>query len=220
HHDLPRGSTRRKGELDSLDPLGSMLGSALLEEGLALGTVHVTLEHDWSSGDAAQRPLGDRGIVLHEVELGVTGLGKEDLVGVGDHDLAAGNRQHSLARLAHWGSVARSREAAQGREVTLFSLDSFARAAVVVSTAALGRRSWVLFGLPIGRNVATPPRIMAASAIARRLPSTAVSTCGCSVGARSAGCRCWRGPWRAGSSRTRRCERSRGWRRRRRRHGC
>src|SRR5262245_8068269 len=58
HHDLPRGSTRRKGELDSLDPLGSMLGSALLEEGLALGTVHVTLEHDWSSGDAAQRPLG------------------------------------------------------------------------------------------------------------------------------------------------------------------
>ena len=47
-------------------------------------------------GDAAQGALGNGRVVRDEIELRVAGLGKEDLAGVGDHDLAAGDLQHGF----------------------------------------------------------------------------------------------------------------------------
>ena len=71
HDDLARGPARREAQLDRLDPLGTLLGRALLEERLALGAVHVALEHDRPPRDAAQRAVGDRRVVPRQVELRV-----------------------------------------------------------------------------------------------------------------------------------------------------
>src|SRR3989442_12625178 len=107
HDDLSRSPARGNAQLHRLDPLGMPLGSPLLEERLALRAMHVALEHDRPRPDPAERPIGDRGIVPHQVELRVAGLGKEHLVRVGDYHFAAGGFQDGLLRLAHENSVAR-----------------------------------------------------------------------------------------------------------------
>ena len=57
-------------------------------------------EHVGAAAGAAQRALGDGEVVAHQIELGVTGFGKQDLVGIRDRDLAAGNRD-DFAPLHH-----------------------------------------------------------------------------------------------------------------------
>src|SRR5437773_470486 len=106
HHDLLRRPARRKAQLHRLDPVGVLRGGPLLEERLALRAVHVALEHDRPRRDPSQRPVGDRHVVLRQVELRVTGLRKEHLVRVGDHHLATGDCQDGLRRPPHGNSVA------------------------------------------------------------------------------------------------------------------
>ena len=72
------------------DPLGPVLGRPLLEERLARGAVDEPLERHRPAAGAAQRPVGDREVVLDEVELRVAGLREVDL--------AAGSRPSPRAR--------------------------------------------------------------------------------------------------------------------------
>src|SRR5919109_1081721 len=111
HDDLARSAARWKAQLHRLDPIRMPLRSALLEEGLPLGAVHVAFEDDGPARDAAQRTLGDGGVVLREIELGVPGAREEDLVRVGDHHLAAGDLHDRAAVRA--GAVRRPRRRRQ-----------------------------------------------------------------------------------------------------------
>jgi hypothetical protein len=77
-----------------------LLGGALLVEGLALRAVDVALEDDRPPRDPAERPFGDREVVLREIELRVAGAREEHLVGVRDRDLAARGFQGDRLRHA------------------------------------------------------------------------------------------------------------------------
>ena len=68
HDDLSRRPSRRKAQLDRLDPLGALLGGPLLEERLTRGAVDIAFEHNRPPRDATQRALRDREIVPHQVE--------------------------------------------------------------------------------------------------------------------------------------------------------
>ncbi len=96
-HDLLRGSAGWEAELDGLDPVGTRGRRPLLEEEVALGAVDEPLQRHRSSGDAAQRSVGDGEVVADEVELGVAGRREEDLVGVRDRHLTPGDLEDLLA---------------------------------------------------------------------------------------------------------------------------
>ena len=104
-HDLVGGPPGGKAQLDRLDPVGPRLRRALLEEEVAVGAVHEALERHRTAAGAAQRAVGHGQVVVDQVELGVAALGEEDLVGVGDRDLAAGDGQR-LALPGHGVTVA------------------------------------------------------------------------------------------------------------------
>jgi hypothetical protein len=106
HDDLSRRPPRGKAQLHRLDPPGPLLGGTLLEERLALGAVHVALEHDRPRRDPWQRRFGDRHVVLRQVQLRVPGLRKEHLVRVRDHHLATAGFKDGLLRPRHGTSVA------------------------------------------------------------------------------------------------------------------
>jgi len=74
HNDLSSGSPGGKPQSHRFDPLRARGRSSLLEEGLAGGAIHVTLEHNGTTGDAPQGPIGDREVVPRQVEPGVAGL--------------------------------------------------------------------------------------------------------------------------------------------------
>jgi hypothetical protein len=97
-HEFARAPTRGEFELHHFHPERARLRCALLVEELALDSVYVTLERHRPSPYAAQRAIRDREVVPDQVELGVPGLGKEDLVRVGDRDLPALDLQQLLAR--------------------------------------------------------------------------------------------------------------------------
>jgi len=92
-HDLLGGAAGGEAQLDGLDPFRPRLGRALLKEGLAAGALDEALERHRPPVDPANRALGDGRVVVDELELGVPGLGKEDLARVGDDDLAAPDLQ-------------------------------------------------------------------------------------------------------------------------------
>ena len=93
--------------------VGPRLRRALLVEELAVDAVRVAHQHVGPAAGAAQRALGDREVVAHEVELGVLRLRKQHLAGVRDRDLAAADLQElalragsarRLRRRTLWGS--------------------------------------------------------------------------------------------------------------------
>src|SRR5262249_7780857 len=83
-------------------------GGEVLEEGLALWAVDVALEDDRPPCDSPEGTLRDRHVVPGQVVLRVAGPRKEDLVRIGDRDLAARDLQDDLPRPAHRNSVPES----------------------------------------------------------------------------------------------------------------
>ena len=90
-----RGTTssavRPEGKRSSTTSIqsGRVVGRALLVEELAVDAVGVAHEHVRPAARAAQRALGHREVVLHDLELGDPRLGEVDLARVRDRDLAA-----------------------------------------------------------------------------------------------------------------------------------
>jgi hypothetical protein len=115
--DLAGRASGGEAELDGLDPVGVILGRAFLKKRLLIRTVHVAFEHERPARDAAKSAIGDRGVILHEIQLRVAGLRKKDFVGVGDHDFAAGGLEDGLLRLRHKKSLAGVTVSAQVRSV-------------------------------------------------------------------------------------------------------
>ena len=92
--DFLRRASRRKRERDRAQPVGTLLRRALLIERLALGAVDEALEHDRPIANAVERAVGDREVVLHEVELRELDVSREvRLVRIRDPDLATVDRQ-------------------------------------------------------------------------------------------------------------------------------
>ena len=83
------------GDGQRLDPAGAVRGHVLLEEELALDAVGEALHGEGATRQVRQHRLGDAGVVVDELPLGEAGLGKEDLVQVGDRQLAVADA-HSL----------------------------------------------------------------------------------------------------------------------------
>ncbi len=88
HHDLFRRVAGGVVQGRGVDPLGPLLGRALLEERLLRDALHEALQHHRPSGGAAQGAVGHAQVVAHEVELREPGLGEHHLVGVADPHLA------------------------------------------------------------------------------------------------------------------------------------
>jgi hypothetical protein len=101
HDDLLRRASRRERELHRLDPVRPLRGRSLLEKGLALGAVHVPLEHDRSRSDPAQSTLGHRRVVPDEVELRVATPREVHLVRVADRHRAPRRLDHRRSCRAH-----------------------------------------------------------------------------------------------------------------------
>ena len=96
--DLVGGPPGREGQRRGPDELGQVLRRPLLEERLAGGAVDEALERHRPAAGAAQRALGDRQVVLDEVELGVARLREVDLARVRDRHLAPVDREDLLLR--------------------------------------------------------------------------------------------------------------------------
>ena len=78
-------------DVHGLEPLRMGHGHALLVEEVALDAVGVSLHLHRPSGDVVKDRLGNVDVVLDEVAFGQAHLGKEDLLEIGDLDLAAGD---------------------------------------------------------------------------------------------------------------------------------
>jgi hypothetical protein len=90
-----RASARGKPEGYDLDPARPGGGGPFLVEMLSLHAVGITHQHVGTAAGAAERPISDGKVVVHQIALGVARFGKEHLVRVGDRDLAAGDA-HNL----------------------------------------------------------------------------------------------------------------------------
>ncbi len=101
-HELAGGATA--GELDDrgLQPLGRVIGDALLEEGLAGNAVDPALHHGGALAQVHEHGLGALDVVADQVELGEAGLGKVELGRTGDPQLLArGLDRDVLLLLSH-----------------------------------------------------------------------------------------------------------------------
>ena len=122
-----------------VDPLGPLLGRALLEERLLRDALHEALQHHRPPAGAAEGAVGHAQVVPHEVELGEPGLGEHDLVGVADAHLATidleelgvvlgGTHSFTLGRPAAEWEMRHPRLRARGdanrRDVRVGSVDS------------------------------------------------------------------------------------------------
>ena len=96
--DLVRGPAGRERQGRGPDEVGQVLGRALLEEGLSGGAVDEPLQRHRPVTGAAQRPVGDRQVVVHEIELRVAGRREVDLPGVGDRHLVPVDPEDLLLR--------------------------------------------------------------------------------------------------------------------------
>ncbi|TMF63913.1 MAG: hypothetical protein E6I14_04445 [Chloroflexi bacterium] len=76
-------------DVHGLEPLGMRHGHALLVEKVALDPVGVPLHLHRTARHVMQDSVGDVDVVLDEIALGQAHLGEEDLVEIGDLDLAA-----------------------------------------------------------------------------------------------------------------------------------
>ena len=96
--DLVGRAPGRERQLGGPDPVRSIVRGPLLEERLTGRAVDEALERHRPAGDAAQRALADREVVLHEIQLRVAGLGEVDLRRVRDRDLAVTDPEDLLRR--------------------------------------------------------------------------------------------------------------------------
>src|SRR5215472_10602432 len=106
-HHLVGGAPGREAEQDRLDPVGPLVRGPLLEERLALGAVHVPLEHHGPPGHAAQRSVRHGEVVLDQVELGVPGAGEVDLARVRHHHGGSPHVQAQFLPVRHASTVTR-----------------------------------------------------------------------------------------------------------------
>src|SRR2546422_1471082 len=84
----------RRPPRSTLFPYTTLFRSrSLLVEELAVDAVRITDEHVRPSARASQRALGHCEVVAREIELRVTRLRKQHLVGIRDRDFTAGDRQ-------------------------------------------------------------------------------------------------------------------------------
>ena len=90
-------AARRKLQRHDVDPRRPRLGRALLEEELAVDAVRIAHEHVRPAARAAQRAVGDREVVVHEIEFRVPGAREEHLLRVGDRHLAPADLMSSEA---------------------------------------------------------------------------------------------------------------------------
>src|SRR6185437_7812483 len=101
---LFRRSAARISKFGDVDPVGPLFRRALLEHGLLIDALDEAFQDHRPTGDSAQRAVGDRQVVVDQVELGVAGLTiairKDHLVGMGDLNPASAHvqrhRSHGL----------------------------------------------------------------------------------------------------------------------------
>src|SRR5687767_15849672 len=75
--DFFRGSSRRKRQRDGSQPIRSVLGRALLIEGLTLGAIDEALQHVRAVADSRDGSRSDGQIVLDHVQLGELDVARE-----------------------------------------------------------------------------------------------------------------------------------------------
>ena len=109
--DLVGRPTGRERQLGRADPVGRVVRGALLEERLLGDAVDEALERHRPAADAGQRAIGDREVVVDEVELRVPRIGEVDLLRVRDRDLAAADLEDLLRRRHAPKRYARDRRA-------------------------------------------------------------------------------------------------------------
>ncbi len=85
-----------------LHPLGPVLGAALLEEVEALDAVGVALERGRAALQVRDHGVGDPGVVVDHLALGEPGLRVEDLVEVGQLQLAPADRYDFATSSQPW----------------------------------------------------------------------------------------------------------------------
>jgi len=88
-HDLVGAAAGREADRGHLEPVGAVRRRALLEEELVADAVGVADQHAGAPARAAQRPLGDGEVVVHQVELPDLRLRKQQLGRVRDDDVTA-----------------------------------------------------------------------------------------------------------------------------------
>ena len=101
HAELVGGAPGGKRDGGGLDPVGPMLGHALLVDRLALGPVRMPLQLRRALVEHADDPLSDREVILDEVELRLAARAKEDLVRVGHLDDARPDLELDERRFRH-----------------------------------------------------------------------------------------------------------------------
>src|SRR5581483_12029179 len=102
-HERARRRPVRRADDRRLQPLGCVLGNALLEERAALGAVREALHQRRPAAGGAHERLRDGQVVPDELELRLAALGEEHLVGARDRELPAGDLEHVL--LSHGSTV-------------------------------------------------------------------------------------------------------------------
>ncbi len=94
----PGGELHDRG----LQPLGGVVGDALLKEGLARDPVDPPLHHGGPLAEVHEHGLGALDVVGDQVELGEAGLGEVELGGARDPQLAASSDVLLRVAASHW----------------------------------------------------------------------------------------------------------------------
>src|SRR5215211_1858085 len=102
-HELPPAAPAREVHRRGLEPAGSAVRNALLEEGRARCALHEALQRRRALPEVDDRRLGSLEVVARKVELRVPGLGEEDLVRVREPDLRPGDLKRPVALLRGHG---------------------------------------------------------------------------------------------------------------------
>ena len=98
---LVGAATRREADRRDLE-LGGPLGRRpLLEEEGAADTVGIADQHAGTTAGAAERPVGDRHVVLHEIELRDLRVGDQQARRVRDDDGAIRHREFEVVVVGH-----------------------------------------------------------------------------------------------------------------------
>ena len=90
-HGKVRLVTGGVADVHGFEPIRMWHRHSLLIEEVALDAVRMPLHLHRASRDVMQHGIGDVDVILNEIALGQPHLREEDLLDVGDLDLAAGN---------------------------------------------------------------------------------------------------------------------------------
>ena len=107
HHRVRRGSVGRRHDC-LLQPLGRMIGNALLIKRLSRSTIGKPLQQHRPPAHRAHQRLGHGEVVVDEVEFGLAAFREEHLVRTGDtHVMTVDHQRGGVVRLRHGLSVGR-----------------------------------------------------------------------------------------------------------------